>query len=87
MSPYDGEIWNSLGVLAARGHRGEDAAAALQRAAELRPGDLSPLLNLGILFDEARQPEPAIRYLRLALDRDPACAEARRRLTRLAQDI
>lgn len=87
LSPYDGEIWNTLGVLAVRSRRGDDAATALQRAAELRPGDLSPLLNLGILYDEARQPEPAKHYLELALARDPACAEAQRRLTRLAQDI
>jgi Flp pilus assembly protein TadD len=87
LSPRDGQIWNTLGVLAVRGRRGNDAAAALGRAAELRPGDASPLLNLGILYDEAKQPEPAIRYLRLALARDPGCAEARRRLTRLAQDI
>jgi O-antigen biosynthesis protein len=86
LSPQDGQIWNSLGVLAVRARRGGDAAAALTRAAELRPGDVSPLLNLGILYDEARQPEPAQRYLREALARDPACAEARRRLERLAHD-
>ncbi len=61
LSPQDGQIWNTLGVLAVRGRRGTDAAAALARAAELRPGDVSPLLNLGILYDEARQPEQAIR--------------------------
>jgi O-antigen biosynthesis protein len=87
LSPYDGEIWNSLGVLAVRSRRGDDAAAALQRAAELRPGDVSPLLNLGILYDEARQPGPARHYLKLALARDPNCAEAGRRLTILEQNI
>jgi len=86
LSPGDGQIWNTLGVLAVRDRRGHDAAMALTRAAELRPGDVSPLLNLGILYDEARQPEPAIRYLRLALARDPACLEARRRLDRLAPE-
>ncbi len=87
LAPQDGQIWNTLGVLAVRARRGNDAAAALVRAAELRPGDVSPLLNLGILYDEARQPERAIAYLKLALARDPACQEARRRLNRLAQDL
>lgn len=86
LSPYDGEIWNSLGVLAVRSRRGEDAASALKRAAQLRPGDVSPLLNLGILYDEARQPEPAVHYLKLALARDPGCAEAGRRLARLERN-
>jgi tetratricopeptide (TPR) repeat protein len=87
LAPHDGQIWNTLGVLAVHDRRGPDAAAALKRATELRPGDVSPLLNLGILYDEARQPEPAIRYLRLALARDPDCAEAWRRLERLSQDL
>jgi O-antigen biosynthesis protein len=84
LAPHDGQIWNTLGAMAVLDHRDADAAAALERAVELRPGDAAPLLNLGIFYDQVGQPHQAAVYLRRVLARDPNCVEAHRRLESLA---
>jgi tetratricopeptide (TPR) repeat protein len=51
----DAPRWNALGVAYRRAGRWADAQRAYERAAQLQPGDATPLLNLAILDDLYRR--------------------------------
>ncbi len=84
LAPGRGLHWNSLGAWLLLQRRGTEALRALQRALALLPGHPDPPLNLGILWEGAGRPGEARRWYERALAADAACAEARRRLRRLA---
>lgn len=87
LDPTEGRYWNGLGAWYLLGRKGEEARQALARAQQLLPGHADPLLNLGILYEAAGQTDLARNFYRQALNCDPACHEARRRLNRLARTL
>ncbi len=84
LAPAEGRFWNSLGGWYLLGRHGEEARHALEKARDLLPGHADPLLNLGILYEAAGQLEFARNFFTRALQCDPGCQEARRRLNRLS---
>ena len=84
LAPQDGQIWNSLGVLAVRGRRGERCRGRPPAGRRIASGRRLPLAESGHPLRRGPPARARLRYLRLALARDPACAEARRRLERLS---
>ncbi|MFH1841738.1 MAG: glycosyltransferase [bacterium] len=80
LAPEQGLYWNSLGAWHLLNKNGESARAALEKALALLPGHPDPLLNLGLLYEAAGQPELATNYFERVLAVDADNVEARRRL-------
>ena len=61
----------------------EQAALALDRAAELDARDPNPLMNLALLHERSGDAAAAREAWERALERDPSSSIAQRRLARL----
>jgi len=78
VAPELSGAWNNLGVLYMQADERPAAAECFRRAADLSPSDPRPLANLGLLYDDARYGEDAVRYYAEALERDPNYLDALR---------
>lgn len=73
------------GVLARDDGRLPDAVAALARAHEQAPGELSPMLELAVTYEFQQRPERARDLYTQVLQREPASRAARLGLARVAR--
>jgi choline-sulfatase len=63
--------YNGLGLIAVRRGDGDSARQNFEKALELDPGQVEPLLNLGVLYQKAGNKEQALRYLKMFLEKAP----------------
>lgn len=70
------EVYNNLGVLAARQNDGH-ALGYFQRAVQADPADADYRFNLGLAYFRAGNPSDAVRHLREAVNLHPSDAEAK----------
>src|SRR5690606_3159943 len=64
--------WNNLGILLMETGQRQAAEEAFAMAAELAPQDPRPLYNRGLNWFDAKHPDRARTFFRLALERDPS---------------
>lgn len=83
--PQSGLLWKILGV--ALWMQSKDALVAMQRAAELLPGDAEAHGNLGNVLRSHGQLEGAVRSHRRALELNPGYAESHNNLGSVLQDL
>lgn len=63
--------WNGLGLVAIQRDDADSARRDFEKALEVSPDEVEPLLNLGVLYQKAGNKEQAIRYFELFLKRAP----------------
>ncbi len=63
--------WNGLGLVAVRRGDAETARRNFERAIELAPEEVEPLLNLGVLYQKAGDRQDAVHYLEMFLEKAP----------------
>jgi len=63
--------YNGLGLVAIRRGDGDTARQNFEKAIELDPKQVEPLLNLGLLYQKAGNKEQALRYFTMFLERAP----------------
>lgn len=90
--PENAMIWTNLGAaylgnpVLARDEQQERAIVAFKRALELDPRAPSVAYNLGLIYRDRQERDEAMRWLRRALDTNPADRHARLLLKRLRED-
>ncbi len=83
LNPNSASAHNNLGNLLLGRHELYLAAWEFERAAALAPTDVIPLVNLGLVYDEAGRLDDAVRYYQEALELDPNNAIAFGNLLRI----
>jgi Tfp pilus assembly protein PilF len=77
LKPDDASIHNNYGLLLAHAGKFADATAELEKAAQLEPaGACKYYYNLGALYTNAGQVDPAIEAFKKGTTADPNCADA-----------
>lgn len=90
--PDNAMVWTNLGAaylgnpVLATDERQERAIGAFKRALRLDPQAPSVAYNLGLIYRDRQEREEAIRWLRRALDTNPADRHARSLLKRIRED-
>lgn len=77
LKPDDASIHNNYGLFLAKAGKFPDATAELEKAAQLEPANACKYYyNLGALYTNAGQVDPAIDAFKKATTADPNCADA-----------
>lgn len=77
LKPDDASIHNNYGLLLAKAGKFPDATAELEKAAQLEPANACKYYyNLGALYTNAGQVDPAIDAFKKGIAADPNCADA-----------
>jgi Tfp pilus assembly protein PilF len=77
LKPDDASIHNNYGLLLAKAGKFQDATAELEKAAQLEPtNSCKYYYNLGALYTNAGQVDPAIDAFKKAVTADDKCADA-----------
>ncbi len=77
LKPDDASLHNNFGLLLAKANKVPDATAELEKAAELEPANACRYYyNLGAIFTNAGQVDPAIETFKKGIAADPNCADA-----------
>lgn len=83
LAVWPGEVWGQkaadfkrMGEKHFANERWADAAEALKRYQEEKPGDLSVLAKLGICYYRLNQPQTALQYFEFVLQRNPRTPDA-----------
>ena len=77
LKPDDASIHNNYALLLAHSGKFPDATAELEKAAQLEPANACKYYyNLGALYTNAGQVEPALDNFKKAIAADPNCADA-----------
>ncbi|HKS94515.1 MAG TPA: tetratricopeptide repeat protein, partial [Terriglobia bacterium] len=63
--------WNGLGLVAIQRGDASTARQDFERAIAVGPGEVEPLLNLGVLYQKTGNKEEALHYLTLFLEKAP----------------
>ncbi len=90
--PNNAMVWTNLAAaylgnpVLATDERQERAIAAFKRALELDPRAPSVAYNLALIYRDRKEADEAIRWLRRAVDTNPADRHARSLLKRLRED-
>lgn len=79
--------WNNLGVLLLKQSNYYDAADRFRVAAEFAPADPTPVENLALTYHLAGNDREALRYFKMALERDPNSIRALRGVARVANRL
>ncbi len=87
LTPDNGHLLNTLGAWHLSEGRGQEAQAALVKAAALLPGHEDPLLNLALLYEAARQPDVALGFVDKALTLQPNSLRAQKLQTKINRAI
>ncbi|MGD0697939.1 MAG: sulfatase-like hydrolase/transferase [Terriglobia bacterium] len=64
--------WNGLGLVAIQRNDADSARRNFEKALEVGPDEVEPLLNLGVLYQKAGDNPQAVHYLTLFLQKAPA---------------
>jgi Tfp pilus assembly protein PilF len=77
LKPDDASIHNNYGLLLAKANRFPDATAELEKAAQIEPANACKYYyNLGALYTNAGQTDPAVDTFKKAIAADPNCSDA-----------
>jgi Tfp pilus assembly protein PilF len=77
LKPDDASIHNNYGLFLAKAGKFQDATAELEKAAQLEPTNACKYYyNLGALYTNAGQTDPALDAFKKGITADPNCAEA-----------
>ncbi len=87
LAPGNGHLLNTLGVWHLKEGRAQEAQSALVKAVALLPDQADPLLNLALLFEAARQPEQALKFVLQALALAPKSPKAQKLQIRINEAI
>jgi choline-sulfatase len=63
--------WNGLGLVAIQRNDGDSARGDFEKALEVGPDEVEPLLNLGLLYKKAADNRQAVHYFELFLAKAP----------------
>lgn len=85
--PGNAIFLNTLGAWHLLNGQGEEARAALEKAHQICPVAVDPLLNLGILYQAANQPQLAEDHFRRVLALQPGNPKATLRLAEIQSQI
>jgi Tfp pilus assembly protein PilF len=77
LKPDDASIHNNYGLLLAKANKFPEAQAELEKAAQIEPANACKYYyNLGALYTNAGQTDPAVDTFKKAIAADPNCADA-----------
>jgi Tfp pilus assembly protein PilF len=77
LKPDDASIHNNYGLFLAKAGKFPDATAELEKAAQLEPANACKYYyNLGALYTNAGQVDPAVDAFKKGITADPNCADA-----------
>jgi Tfp pilus assembly protein PilF len=76
IAPQFAAAWNSLGVIAAKSGRYEDAELDFRKALAAEPGTYVPSVNLGGVLLKLARPDEAFKYNLMATGARPHSAQA-----------
>lgn len=76
LEPDVSMIWNNLGLCYQEGSDKQQGETYFYRALKLEPDSALAHCNLGQLYNSLAQPTKALRHLNIAVENDPALAEA-----------